>query len=500
MSKQDEQFRPELLDEQIETLYVQPEDSSASARLVSDLYQISKEDSEIVEQVWTRLTEHIAEKNSIRTDQANTSDSSLRARREDARKERAYMKLPNTGRRSRFLELAVAVLILGILVGSTVLFLQAQQSSPTTGKLSISTEAPTKTIPLTGDQTGLYITAPDKLARIDLQTNKTIWSKATRYPMPVITRGIVIFNSQESSQPLADSLLEAVNAANGQELWHKHYMTVSNHQAVNGVVYASLCDRQCSISALKADDGEQLWSYDTSRLGTPRIQVRDGVVYGIMNTQFFALNATTGALIWQKSLPYSSGQQASTAPQVINKVLYFASCETQPTSTPVPSYLYAIDATNGEELWHTQVDGPILASLIAADDTVYAGSNAGLLYALDARTGSILWTYNTGDLMIKSLLTTTGTIYIETVTQNGSSAHLLALNATDRSLIWSKDLGAIGGPGSDWQTLALENGLIYAVEGQNVSVFHLEDGSVVKSYSVAGSAPLAGFSVVLQNE
>ena len=59
MSKQDEQFFPERVDGQIEALsYVELEDtsSSSSARLVSNLRQVYEEDTEIVEQVWARLT------------------------------------------------------------------------------------------------------------------------------------------------------------------------------------------------------------------------------------------------------------------------------------------------------------------------------------------------------------------------------------------------------------------------------------------------------------
>jgi hypothetical protein len=102
--------------------------------------------------------------------------------------------------------------------------------------------------------------------------------------------------------------------------------------------------------------------------------------------------------------------------------------------------------------------------------------------------------------MIKSLLATPGVIYAETVAESGSTARLLALNVATRSAIWSKDLAAIFGLGPDWQTLALANGLIYAVDGkQNVSVFHADDGRAAKSYRIAASSPIVEFSVVLQN-
>jgi len=509
MSKQDEQFLPELVDEQIEALaYVRLEDtiSSSSARLLSNLRQVYEEDTEeIVEQVWALLSERLAEKKHIMAGQENAGSSSLRSGREDLRKEPQQMKplhAPRQGlqRRSRFLEPFVAVLILVVLVGSTALLLQARRSSQTPGKASTPTEVSKKTTSIVGDQTGLYISTQDELARINLQTGKTSWQIKVAYPLPVVMGGTVFLGGQDSTQPAASSFIEAANVASGHQLWRKHYRMVSYLQGANGIVYASLCDQlvTCSISALKASDGERLWSYDTPS-GTAWIKVQDGVVYGISNTQFFALNATTGTPLWQKTLQYS-GQQANTAPQVINDVLYFASCDSSATTTTVDCYLYAFDATNGGELWHTRVNGLILASLTAADGRVYAGSRDGVLYALNARTGSLLWTYNADGRMIKSLLATPGVVYAETVSESGSIAHLLALNVATRSAIWSKDLAAIFGLGPDWQTLALANGLIYAVDGkQNVSVFHADDGKAAKSYRIAVSSPIVEFSVVLQN-
>ncbi len=504
MSKHDEQFFPERVDEQIEALsYVQPEDtsSSSSTRLVSNLRQVYEEDSEIVEQVWALLTAHTSEKKRIMAGQENARSSSLRSGREEPQQ----MKSLNAGRpgqqrRSRFLETWVAVLILVVLVGSTALLLQARRSSQTTGKSSTLTEVSKKTTPIVGDQTGLYISTQDELARINLQTGKTSWQIKVAYPVPVVMGGRAFFGGQDLTQPAASSFIEAVNAASGQQLWRKNYRMVSYLQGANGIVYGSQCDQlvTCSIAALKASDGERLWSYDTPS-GTAWIKVQDDVVYGILNTQFFALNATTGTPIWQQTLHYPD-QQANTAPQVINDVLYFASVDTRATSTTSLCYLYAFNAANGGELWHTPVNGLIVASLMAADGMVYAGSREGILYALNARTGSILWTYNADGLMIKSPLATPGVVYAETVTETGRIVGLLALNVATRSAIWSKDLAAIFGLGPDWQTLALANGLIYAVDGkQNVSVFHADDGKAAKRYRIAASSPIVEFSVVLQN-
>lgn len=392
------------------------------------------------------------------------------------------------------------MLLLVVLVGSTALLLQARQSLQTTKTSLTPTAVAKKTTPIFVDQSGLYISTQDELARINLQTGKTIWHIKVAYPIPVVMGGIVTFGGQDSTRPAASSFIAAVNAASGQQLWRRHYPIVSGLQGANGIVYASLCDQPvaCSIAALKASDGARLWSYDTPS-GTAWIQVQHGVVYGIVNTQFFALNATTGTPIWQQTLP-DPGQQAFTAPQVINAELYFASCKIRATSTTSLCTLYAVDATNGGEQWQRSVNGLIVASLTAADGMVYAGSSEGILYALNARTGSLLWTYHAGGLMIKALLATHGVVYAETVSDSGNIARVLALNVTTRSVIWSKDLAALFGTGPDWQTFALEDGLVYAVDGkQHVSAFHAVDGRAATSYRIATSSPIVEISVVLQN-
>ena len=168
-------------------------------------------------------------------------------------------------RRSRFLEPFVAVLILVVLVGSTALLLHARRSSQTPGKSSTPAEVSKKPTSIVGDQTGLYISTQDELARINLQTGKTSWQIKVAYPLPVVMGGTVFLGGQDSTRPAASSLIEAVNAASGQQLWRKNYRMVSYLQGANGIVYASLCDQlvTCSIAALKASDGERLWSYDT---------------------------------------------------------------------------------------------------------------------------------------------------------------------------------------------------------------------------------------------
>ena len=60
------------------------------------------------------------------------------------------------------------------------------------------------------------------------------------------------------------------------------------------------------------------------------------------------------------------------------------------------STLYALDASTGTLLWSVLTGGAVNSTPVVADGVVYVGSADGSLYALDARSGDILWTGPTG--------------------------------------------------------------------------------------------------------
>ena len=66
----------------------------------------------------------------------------------------------------------------------------------------------------------------------------------------------------------------------------------------NGVVYVGSAD--CNVYALNASTGALLWSYTTGGRVFSSPAVANGVVYviGWDTSNLYALNASTGALLW----------------------------------------------------------------------------------------------------------------------------------------------------------------------------------------------------------
>lgn len=155
----------------------------------------------------------------------------------------------------------------------------------------------------------------------------------------------------------------------------------------------------------------------------------DGVLYITGGgPTLYAVNASTGKIIWQVSLkPYAYSTYIY-SPTVVNGVVYVAGDL---------SRLGAFDARNGKELW-TFSSNSVTSS--SAEDiptfvngVIYFGTHGGSVYALDARTGKTLWNTETGGY--------TGVAVANGVVYSASDTELFAMDAGTGKILW---VGSIG--------------------------------------------------------
>ena len=59
--------------------------------------------------------------------------------------------------------------------------------------------------------------------------------------------------------------------------------------------------------------------------------------------------------------------------------------------------IYALNATTGAKLWNYTTGGGVDSSPAVANGVVYVGSDDNNTYALNATTGAKLWNYTTGE-------------------------------------------------------------------------------------------------------
>lgn len=175
-------------------------------------------------------------------------------------------------------------------------------------------------------------------------------------------------------------------------------------------------------------------------------------------TTLYKLATSTGATLWT----FQSGTHLSNAIVLSDNTVYI--------STGYPSSVYALRASNGKQLWHSQSINAAFSLQKVVGDMLYANSQGpqlsfGLLYAFSSTRGAFLWTTD------GALQTATEDIaYIKTGTI--ASPEICALNSDTGSKLWC----AL----SDAVTVA--KGLAYVITGQTTfQVFNATTGTLLWS-------------------
>jgi outer membrane protein assembly factor BamB len=203
------------------------------------------------------------------------------------------------------------------------------------------------------------------------------------------------------------------------------------------------------IFALNASTGSLIWASPTSvpPFGGSSPTVLDDYVY----TSTDAYDAFTGKLMFN----YSS-YGGSTSPTVAQGLVYIGSSTNAPSG---PGGVFALDAITGECVWNFTgakgnfpFGGKLFHSPAVADGIVYFSSGGGV-YALNASTGRQMWHNSAVNASLGSL----GCIAVG----NGRvfdnvQGHLYCLDALTGNELWSYPIGAAQ------VTPAIADGYVYA--------------------------------------
>lgn len=238
--------------------------------------------------------------------------------------------------------------------------------------------------------------------------------------------------------------------------------------------YAHDWTRRGYTSASVPNGLEHIWSFyvDNDMRGKVRNEVRSSPVVSGGKVFFtdhggwvYALDAETGDLIWRYKTSPVAGLYAGPTPTVVDGVVYVGSWEGRENFTwenpenaaRTSSYLYAIDADNGELIWRfdatSERDSGIDGAPVVINNRVYFGSWNGYVYCLNTENGDLIWSYSDGNgkmgHVIASLTVVDGVIYFGTGAGSGSMKRdnydymgwVYALNADNGSLVWDYPIG-----------------------------------------------------------
>jgi outer membrane protein assembly factor BamB len=233
----------------------------------------------------------------------------------------------------------------------------------------------------------------------------------------------------------------------------------SSPAVVNGVVYFGSIDS--NVYALNASTGVKLWAFATGSYVVSSPAVANGVVYiNSGDGNLYALNATTGAKL------RSAGGIEGTAPVVANGVVYVPSR---------PFSLSALNASTGATLWSSSVGSGVSSSVAVANGAVYFGSPDHNVYALNAATGVKLWNFATGSNVEFTPAVANGVVYI-----GSDDGNLYALNATTGAELWSYAIGEMFG---GFSAPAVANGVVYFGSGGTFCALNASTGAKLWSFA-----------------
>ena len=264
-------------------------------------------------------------------------------------------------------------------------------------------------------------------------------TKGSVISSPSIVNGIVYAGSQDKN-------IYAVDAENGNLIWN--YTTggpiVTSPAVEYGKVYVGSEDGY--IYCLDATNGALLWhtfvgsnlpfTFGDLVLKSSPV-VSGGMVYsGSLDGNLYALNANTGAIVWKTA---AKGPIES-SPAFADGAVYFTAQE------PSSGMLYKLDATSGKVIWnltlpyqYSFVGGTeMLGSPSVAAGMVFASSNWGAYYAVNTTTGQEVWHFIDKDaieFIVSSPIYFNGGVVII------DKFDITYLNATNGHKIWNAYTG-----------------------------------------------------------
>jgi outer membrane protein assembly factor BamB len=241
----------------------------------------------------------------------------------------------------------------------------------------------------------LYIVnlVPGHIVKLDARTGKTLWKRplpSRAESSPVVVGRSVYFGCE-------DGRLYSLSTRNGNVRWATQLSgpVKAAPAYYGGVLYVG--DYGGDMNAVRAKNGKVLWR--TGSLGqgfgtggefysTPAVAF--GRVYaGNNDTRVYSFDRKDGTIAWT----YSTGGYAYSGPTAAK------TSHTGPT-VYIGSFdgnVYALNAKSGEPRWIHSAGGPVIGSLTAVGNIVYAAEfDHTTTTGFAMKTGRVVFRYRTG--------------------------------------------------------------------------------------------------------
>jgi outer membrane protein assembly factor BamB len=179
----------------------------------------------------------------------------------------------------------------------------------------------------------------------------------------------------------------------GQALWQASVSSDVLAAPVigHGLVLVKTIDGK--LYAFDTFSGDQKWYYEQEmpslvmHKDSRPIFVDDKVVVGFADGLLTALNATTGAMMWQQPIAYAKG--VSPVARMVDIAADPVSNQDRVFVVSYQGHLSAVSAQDAASIWQRRLSS--YSGLAVNDTAVFATDANGEVIALDQQTGAVLW-------------------------------------------------------------------------------------------------------------
>jgi serine/threonine protein kinase len=236
------------------------------------------------------------------------------------------------------------------------------------------------------------------------------------------------------------------------------------------VVFVGAYDR--NIYAVNATTGKMIWKSPTDAGIASKPAIFGQTVFiGSEDQKLYALSVKNGNIYWS----YRTDDPIRSSPRIHNKVVYIGSDD---------GYLHAVSTDSGNALWKSEAAGPVRSTALIDSDRIYFGCETGEFYCMDL-TGEIKWRNKS-----KRAVTASPAIIQDEVVFTSVEGHLFALDKKSGWIIWRFRMqkGSISSPliVKDYIFVGSADGYLYCVDAYRP----LEKWKFKTEGQVAGSPAL----------
>lgn len=352
------------------------------------------------------------------------------------------------------------------------------------------------------------------------------WSASWSYTAPeplqqASIAGGVVYASGDGTSP-QDGNIYAFDAQTGSLLWRQHLnnMSMTTPVVARGMVFVgsgnqSFTPQQqarvnilntahdirgtgpSAVYALNAQTGAVLWQFSTPGEDMPSFVYNHRTLYVANgNGKVYAFDARTGTLEWELTI---GSYVSMSSPVLVGNLLYVSGAH--------PYNLYAINVATHKLAWSVPVPhvfaGSDDSSLSYSGGRIFIEGTVGswtkpysVAYAFSAASGQLLWsrTLGTGllptDIEVAAPVAVKGTVYVGSPITNQE----VALNAATGQVLWSfKAIGPVS------ESAAVVHGQVYVGDAFGMMyALNAQTGRLVAVRKIGGVLA-ADFPIIVGN-